>query len=108
VEAIMSILIWVLLVYVFMLIVAEVRTYLHFQCPNCGRTPREGWMTMSMLPIGLGLPGLLLPIIGPIIVLALVAVDPGWFTDFTVACPGCNLEYHPAHSGSGPVGAPTL
>ena len=98
---------WVMLLYFVLMVIAEVRARLYFRCPTCGRTPQEGWMTVAVLPVGLVLPGLLLPIVGPIIVLAIVALDPKCLLDFTTTCPRCTLEYNSAYTGSDAIGAPT-
>jgi len=79
-----------------LLVAGALNIHRFFRCPHCGHVDHDAYVLMALLPFGLVVPGLLVPLIGPPIVIVIMAVKPGWLLNFEVSCSKCAEAPSPA------------
>ena len=75
-----------------LLIAAWVRVYCCSRCPECGHVPKETFLSLGLLPIGVVFGFIYLPGIGDLILFILLLVKPASIMGFARPCQDCGTH----------------
>ena len=88
-QPVVTFLIWVTVILAPFFVIGLVNIYRLFRCPDCGRVHPDAYLMMALLPFGLVVPALFVPLIGPPIAIIIVALKPRWLLAVDAKCVVC-------------------